>query len=140
MTVMTGCFKIPSSMLKYVCFTMISTFNLTPSATGTTGRDGRKTLGFYQLVRLVASCPSLLVLKYEEIILFHVLTCTFQQPLQSVVLVVTLLFLNRFLLSWDVFPVRLCCGTVSVCRLLLGEFLLVLSGTGMTSFCGCTAI
>ena len=54
-------------MLKYVCFTLISTFNLTPSATGTTGWDGRKTLGFYRLVRLVASCPSLLVLKYKEI-------------------------------------------------------------------------
>ena len=34
-----------------------------------------------------------------------------------------LLFLNRFLLSWDVSYVRLCCGMVSVCRLLLGEFL-----------------
>ena len=54
-------------MLKYVSFTLISTFNLTPSATGMTGRGGRKTLGFYRLVRLVASCPSLLVLKYKEI-------------------------------------------------------------------------
>ena len=49
------------------CFTLISTFNLTPSATGTTGRDGRKTPRFYQLVQLVISCPSLLVLKYKEI-------------------------------------------------------------------------
>ena len=55
-------------MLNYVCFTLISTFNLTPSATGMTGRDGRKTLRFYRLVRLVASCPSLLALKYREII------------------------------------------------------------------------
>ena len=31
--------------------------------------------------------------------------------------------LNRFLLSWDVSYVRLRCGTVGVCRLLLGEFL-----------------
>ena len=76
-------------MLKYVCFTMISTFNLTPSATGMTGRDGRKTLRFYQLVRLVASCPSLLVLKYKEIILFCVLICVFWQPLRLVVLVIT---------------------------------------------------
>ena len=68
-------------MLKYVCFTMISTFNLTPSATGTTGRDGRKTLRFYRLVRLVASCPSLLALKYKEIVLFRVLICAFRQPL-----------------------------------------------------------
>ena len=127
-------------MLEYVCFTMFSTFNLTPSATGMTGRDGRKTLGFYRLVRLVTSCPSLLVLKCKEIVLFHVLTWAFRQPLRSVVLVVTLLFLNRFLLSWGIFPFRLCCGTVSVCLLLLGEFLLVLSGTGMTSFCGCTEI
>ena len=67
---MTGCFKILSSMLKYVCFTMISTFNLTPLATGTTGRDGRKTLRFYRLVRLVASCPSLLALKYKELSYF----------------------------------------------------------------------
>ena len=78
---MTGRFKIPSSMLEYVCFTMISTFNLTPLATGMTGRDGHKTLGFYRLVRLVASHPSLLVLKYKEIVLFHVLTCAFQQSL-----------------------------------------------------------
>ena len=49
-TVTTGCFKILSSMLRYVCFTMISTFNLTPSATGMTGRDGRKTPRFYRLV------------------------------------------------------------------------------------------
>ena len=66
-TVMTRCFKILHSMLKYVCFTLISTLNLTPSATGTTGRDGRKTPRFYRLVRLVVSCPSLLVLKYKEI-------------------------------------------------------------------------
>ena len=57
-------------MLKYVCFTMISTFNLTPLATGTTGRDGRKTLRFYRLVRLVTSCPSLLALKYKELSYF----------------------------------------------------------------------
>ena len=38
---MTGYFKILDLMLQYVCFTMISTFNLTPSATGKTGRDGR---------------------------------------------------------------------------------------------------
>ena len=68
-------------MLNYVCFTLISTFNLTPSATGTTGRDGRKTFGFYRLVRLVTSCPSLLVLKYKEIVSFHALICVFRQPL-----------------------------------------------------------
>ena len=68
-------------MLKYVCFTMISTFNLTPSATGMTGRDGRKTLRFYRLVRLVASCPSLLALKYKEIVLFRALIWAFWQPL-----------------------------------------------------------
>ena len=68
-------------MLKYVCFIMISTFNLTPSATGMTGRDGRKTLRFYRLVRLVTSCPSLLALKYKEIVLFHSLICVFRQPL-----------------------------------------------------------
>ena len=49
-----------------------------------------------------------------------------------------LLFLNRFLLSLEVSYVRHRCGTVSVCRFLLGEFLLTLSGTGTTSFCGCT--
>ena len=68
-------------MLKYVCFTMISTFNLTPSATGTTGQDGRKTLRFYRLIRLVVSCPSLLALKYKEIVLFRTLICAFWQPL-----------------------------------------------------------
>ena len=86
---MTRCFKILSSMLKYVCFTMISTFNLTPLATGTTGQDGLKTLRFYRLVRLVTSCPSLLALKYKGIVLFHALICVLQQPLRLVVLVVT---------------------------------------------------
>ena len=81
MTVMTGCFKILNSMLKSVCFTMISTFNPTLSATGTTGQDGHKTLRFYQLVRLVTSCPSLLALKYKEIVLFHALICAFRQSL-----------------------------------------------------------
>ena len=65
--------------MKYVFFTMISTFNLTPSATGTTGQDGHKTLRFYRLIRLVTSCPSLLVLKYKEIVLFHVPTCAVRQ-------------------------------------------------------------
>ena len=67
---------------------MISTFNLTPSATGTTGCDGRKTLRFYQLVQLVASCPSLVALKYQEIVLFRVLIRAFRQPLRLVVLIV----------------------------------------------------
>ena len=88
----TGCFKILNSTLKYVCFTMISTFNLTPSATGTTGQDSRKTPRFYRIVRLVASCPSLLALKYKEIVLFHVLICAFWQPLRLVVLVVICYF------------------------------------------------
>ena len=126
-------------MLKYVCFVMISTFNLTPSATGMTGWGSRKTPRFYRLIRLVASCPSLLALKYKEIVLFCVLICVFRQPLRLVVLVIICYFLNRFLLSWDISYVRLHCGTVSVCRLLLGEFLLALSGTGTTSYCGCTA-
>ena len=65
-------------MLQYVCFTMISTFNLTSLATVTTGQDGRKTPRFYRLVRLVASCPSLLALKYKGIVLFHVLICVFR--------------------------------------------------------------
>ena len=81
-----------NSTLKYVCFTLISTFNLTPSATGMTGRDGRKTPRFYQLIRLVTGCPSLLALKYEEIVLFHVLICAFQQPLRLVVLVIICYF------------------------------------------------
>ena len=79
-------------MLRYVCFTMISTFNLTPLATGMTGRDGRKTLRFYQLVQLVASCPSLLALKYKEIVLFRALIRAFRQPLRLVVLVVICYF------------------------------------------------
>ena len=57
-------------MLNYVCFTLISTFNLTPLATDMTGWDGRKTLGFYRLVRLVTSCPSFLVLKYKKLSYF----------------------------------------------------------------------
>ena len=75
-------------MLNYVCFTLVSTFNLTPSATDMTGRDSRKTLGFYRLVQLVASCPSFLVLKYKKIVLFRDLICVFRQPLRLVVLVV----------------------------------------------------
>ena len=59
-----------NSMMKYVCFTLISTFNLTPSTTGMTSRDSRKTLMFYWLVWLVTSCPSLLALKYGELSYF----------------------------------------------------------------------
>ena len=102
---------------------MISTFNLTPLATGMTGQDGHKTLRFYQLVRLVTSCLSLLVLKYKEIVLFRALICVFSATLTIGYADCNLLFLNRFLLSWSVSYVRLRCGTVSVCRLLLGEFL-----------------
>ena len=43
--VMTGCFKL----LKYVYFTLFSTFNLILLATGMTGQYGRKTYGFYRL-------------------------------------------------------------------------------------------
>ena len=50
-------------VLKCMYFTMISTLNLTPSATATTGRNGHKTLWFYGLVQLVISCPSFLALK-----------------------------------------------------------------------------
>ena len=71
---------------------MISTFNLTPSATGMTGWDGRKTLRFYRLVRLVASCSSLLALKYKEIVLFCALIRAFQQLLWLVVLIVICYF------------------------------------------------
>ena len=70
--------QILNSMLKYVCFTLISTFNLTPSATGTTGRDGRKTVMFYRLVRLVVNCPSLLGLEYKEVSHFMFLSVYFR--------------------------------------------------------------
>ena len=60
---------------------MLFTFNLTPLATDMTGRDSHKTLRFYRLVRLVASCPSLLALKYKEIFLFRALICACRQPL-----------------------------------------------------------
>ena len=79
-------------MMKYLCFTLISTFDLTPLATRMTGRDGHKTLRFYRLIRLVASCPSLLALKYKEIVLFRALICAFRQPLQLVVLIVICYF------------------------------------------------
>ena len=92
MTVTTGCFELLNSTLKYVCLTMISTFNLTPLATGTTGQGSHKTLRFYQLVRLVTSCPSLLALKYKEIVLFHALICVFRQPLRLVVLIIICYF------------------------------------------------
>ena len=49
MTVMTGCFKSHYLFLECMCFTMISTFNLILSATGTTGQNGRKAQGFTNL-------------------------------------------------------------------------------------------
>ena len=42
MTVMTGCSKMLYLVPECMCFTMISTLNLTPLATGTTGQNGRK--------------------------------------------------------------------------------------------------
>ena len=119
-TVMTRCFKILDSMLKYVCFTLISTFNLTPLATSMTGWDGRKTLRFYRLIRLVVSCPSLLVLKYKEILI----SCSDLCILATVTIGCdgrNLLSLDHFLLSCSVCYVRFRCRTVGVCRLLLGE-------------------
>ena len=67
-----------------------------------------------------------------------VLICVFWQPLRLVVLVVicyskiAFCFLGTFLM-FDFAVGRWVC-----CRLLLGEFPLALSGTGMTSFYGCT--
>ena len=74
MTVTTGCFKRPNLVLECMCFTMISTLNLIPSATGMTGRDGHKTQRLYRLVRLVISCPSFLALKYKELSHFVILS------------------------------------------------------------------
>ena len=96
MTVTTECFKILSSMLNVCVSPWFLLFNLTPSATGTTGRDSRKTLRFYRLVWLVTSCPSLLALKYKEIVLFCALICVFRQPLRLVVLVVICYFSIAF--------------------------------------------
>ena len=60
--VMTGCFFI--FLLKYMYFTLFSTFNLILSATGMTGWDGRKTYEFHRLARLVADflllCPGVM--------------------------------------------------------------------------------
>ena len=64
-------------VLKYMCFTMISTFNLIPSATGTTGQNGRKTHRFYRLIRLVAICPSFTALECKKLHYFRVLLETF---------------------------------------------------------------
>ena len=66
MTSMTGCFKRHDLILECMCFIIISTFNLIPSATGMTGRNGHKTQRLYQRVRLVVSCPSFLALKYRK--------------------------------------------------------------------------
>ena len=73
MTVMTGCFKRHDLILECMCFTIISTFNLIPSATGTTGQDGHKTRRLYRLVQLVVSCPSFLALKYKKLSYFVIL-------------------------------------------------------------------
>ena len=48
----------------------------------------------------LSSCHTLLVLKYKEIILFHVLTYTFWQPLWSVVLVITCYSWIAFCFLW----------------------------------------
>ena len=60
MTVTSGCFKRHDLILECMCFTIIFTFNLIPSATGTTGWNGRKTQRLYRCVQLVVSCPSFL--------------------------------------------------------------------------------
>ena len=140
-------------------------FNLTPSVTGTTGQDGRKTLRFYWLVRLVASCPSLLVLKCKEIVLFRALICVFRQPLRLVALViicyswVAFCFLGMFLMfafavGWWVCvdfylvisfePYRelvwLVCLVVLKCNGIVCLLMLYskLVAIGTPSFCGCT--
>ena len=93
---------------------MISTLNLTPSATGTTGQDGRKTLRFYRLVRLVASCPFCWLWNIRKLSYLCSDLC-FSATVMIGCAGCNLLFLNRFLLSWDVCYVRLRCGMVSVC-------------------------
>ena len=103
-------------------FTLVSTFNLTPLATGTTGRDGRKTLGFHRLVRLVTSCPSFLVLKYRKIVLFHDLICVFPSTVTIGCAGRNFLSLYRFLLYRVVCCVHLCCQMMNVCRPLLDGF------------------
>ena len=109
-------------MLNYLCFTLVSTLNLTPSATDATGRDGRKTLGFYRLVRLVTSCPSFLVLKYRKIFSFSAFDLCFPATAMIGCAGRNFLSLDRFLLSRGVCCVHLCCLTMNMCRPLLDGF------------------
>ena len=69
-------------------FTIISTFNLIPLATGTTGQNGRKTQRLYRHVRLVVSCPSFLALKYRKFSHFVFYIWVTRQSLRLIMLVV----------------------------------------------------
>ena len=57
-------------LLKYMCFTLFSTFNLILLTTGTTGRDGHETYGFCQLIWLVA--PLLVILSWNVVISYPI--------------------------------------------------------------------
>ena len=118
MTVMTGCFKRHDLILESMCFTLISPFNLIPSATGMTGRNGRKTERFHRRVRLVVSCPSFLALKYRKFspFVFLLATVTIHYVGRNV------LIMGGFLLSLGLFYVGLHHGAVSVLDLYLVSF------------------
>ena len=111
-TVMTGCFKRHDLILECVCFTLISSFNMIPLATSTTGQNGHKTQRLYRCIQLVVSCPSFIALKYRKFSHFV------------------------FLSELGVFYVRVCCGAVSVLDLYLVSFSYAWSGTGTTGLLG----
>ena len=104
-----------------MCFTMISTHNLIPSATSMTGQNSCKTCRFYRVVRLVASCPSFIALKCKKLpylgcYLRLSSTTTIGHDGRNLLVVGAI-----FCLCGGIFRVRLCCGAVSVLDLYFGE-------------------
>ena len=104
-----------------MCFTMISTFNLIPSATGTTGWNGHKTRRFYPLIRLVAIVPLLQ--------LWNVSKCIISGCYLRLSSNITIghnghnyMLWGHFLSLWGVFSVfDFIVGVVSVLNLYFGE-------------------
>ena len=75
-------------VLKCMYFTLISTFNLTPSATGTTGRNGHKTSTALPTHMIGHSLSLFLASEMHKIVLIWGVIRCLHQPLRLVVLVI----------------------------------------------------
>ena len=97
---------------------LVCAFTLNPATTGTTSWNGRKTLGFYQLIWFVIWTPYFKLWNVRNCIVFCGGAWPFRQPWRLVIVVIIGLFFGCFHSCMGVFLSSLPCGSVGCAQLL----------------------